>query len=135
MPDTTKITAGPKPCAPFVLQVMIYSPETGYKFQVSVERACSPANDVTWKLLFDLYKRPSPDKDFDQLAAISYTATTPATQAGVQGMLDGVTAAQSDALTKQVYPAAKTAIAPNATPADKAALHDSLAQAVVALDV
>ena len=37
-----------KVCKPFLLEVMVFSPESGFKFKVIVERSCSPEADEIW---------------------------------------------------------------------------------------
>ena len=49
------VPIGAKVCKPFLLEVMVFSPESGYKFKVVVERSCTPEADPIWKLVFDLY--------------------------------------------------------------------------------
>ena len=77
MPNNTSVVPiGNKICRPFVLDVMVFSPEAGYKFHVSVERSCTPEADPIWKLVFDLY-RVETGKDDVQLVHASYTASAP----------------------------------------------------------
>ena len=101
------VKVGQKRCRPFLLQVMVFSPEAGYKFEVVVEKACAPENDPVWKLVFDLYKRKR--DGFDQIVHVSFRAGTAQESAGVQRMaLEGVSETQADLLTGPVYDAAKT---------------------------
>ena len=101
------VKVGTKRCRPFLLQVMVFSPEAGYKFEVVVEKACTPENDPVWKLVFDLYKRKR--DGFDQIVHVSFRAGTAQESAGVQRMaLEGVSDKQADLLTGPVYDAAKT---------------------------
>ena len=129
--------ASPKTCQPFNLDVMVYSPESGYKFELSIDRSCSPELDEIWKLIFDLYKKNADTGDFDQIVHVAFTATEPEEQAGVQGMVDnGVSSAASDVLVTKVYPAAK-ALDGVAEPTDeqKSDLHDAMHQTVTAVEV
>lgn len=100
------VKVGEKRCRPFLLQVMVFSPEAGYKFEVVVEKACTPENDPIWKLVFDLYKQK---KDaFDQIVHVSFRAGTADESEGVKRMaLAGVSDKQADLLTGPVYDAAK----------------------------
>ena len=50
------VPIGKKVCRPFLIEVMVFSPEAGYKFKVIVERSCTPEADALWKLVFDLFK-------------------------------------------------------------------------------
>jgi hypothetical protein len=101
------VKVGRKRCRPFLLQVMVFSPEAGYKFEVVVEKGCTPENDPIWKLVFDLYKK---NKDgFDQIVHVSFRAGTDQESEGIKRMaLEGVSDKQADLLTGPVYDAAKT---------------------------
>ncbi|HEV2834058.1 MAG TPA: hypothetical protein VGW58_02010, partial [Pyrinomonadaceae bacterium] len=48
-PSGNVVKVGQKKCKPFIFEVMVYSPEAGYKAQVQVERGCTPTNDSVWK--------------------------------------------------------------------------------------
>ena len=101
------VRVGRKRCRPFLLQVMVFSPEAGYKFEVVVEKGCTPDNEPIWKLVFDLYKQ-KPDT-FDQIVHVSFTAGSADESEGVKRMaLEGVSDRQADLLTGPVYDAAKS---------------------------
>jgi hypothetical protein len=96
-------------CKPFVLEVMVVSPEQDYKFEVLVDKSCVEVDGdkrALWKLVFDLYKK-SDEGGFDQLVHVSYRAKNPNEAEAVKNMLDGVTEDQADVLINQVHPAAK----------------------------
>ena len=103
MPNSSPkvVPIGPKICKPFLLDVMVFSPEAGFKFHVSVERDCTPTADAIWKVVFDLYKvvEGSPDV---ALVHVSFTSGTPVEQKADQGMVNGVKPAQADILVKKV---------------------------------
>ena len=108
MPDSSisVVTVGKKPCRPFLLEVMVFSPEAGYKFKVIVERSCTPEADALWKLVFDLYRVTGANEV--QLVHVSFTSGTPVEQKAVQRIAaEGVKAPQADILVKEVYPATK----------------------------
>jgi hypothetical protein len=108
MPDNLSVVpTGKKLCKPFVLNVMVFSPEAGFKFEVAVEKSCTPAADSLWKLVFDLYKKKA-DGTFDQIVHVSYKADT-AIEAQVieKTAVNGVSAAQADGLINKVHPAVK----------------------------
>lgn len=134
--STTKVVPiGPKICKPFLVDVMVFSPEAGFKFHVSVEKACTPNADAIWKIVFDLSKVVAGSPDV-LLVHVSFTSGTPVEQQAVQTMASqGVNPDQADLLINKVYPAAK-AIAGNQNPSDaqKKQVHDAMAQ-VVNLDV
>ena len=124
------VSIGKKVCRPFVLEIMVFSPESGYKFKVDVERSCSPEADELWKLVFDLYQLKGSGEL--QLVHVSFTAGTPTEQKAIQQMAShGVSPQQSDVLVKSVFPAArqlKPGKAP--TPVQKKALKDAMARVV-----
>src|SRR6185436_2490613 len=104
--STSVVPVGKKVCKPFLLEVMVFSPESGYKFKVVVERSCTPEADPIWKLVFDLYKVTGGNEV--QIVHVSFTAGPPVQQQAVQRMAtDGVTEEQSDSLINDVHPAVK----------------------------
>ena len=132
---TSVVPIGKKVCKPFLLEVMVFSPESGYKFKVVVERTCTPEADAIWKLVFDLYKITNGQEV--QIVHVSFTAGAPVEQQAVQKMADeGVTEAQSDVLINEVHPAVKViAGVPKPTPKQKKRIHDAMQKAVTAVDV
>jgi hypothetical protein len=133
--STSVVPIGKKVCKPFLLEVMVFSPESGFKFKVVVERTCTPDADAIWKLVFDLYKVTNGEEV--QLVHVSFTAGAPAEQQAVQTMADeGITEAQSDVIINDVHPAVKdVAGVPNPTPKQRKRIHDSMQKAVLAVDV
>ena len=108
---------------------MVFSPESGYKFKVNVERSCTAEADELWKLVFDLYQTGHTEV---QLVHVSFTAGSPVERNAVQQMAaNGVNAQQADVLVRQVFPAAKE-LKPGrpATPSQKKALKDAMAEIV-----
>ncbi len=132
--STSVVTIAGKVCNPFLLEVMVFSPEAGYKFKVSVERSCSPQADAIWKLVFDLFRVKNNNEV--QLVHVSFTTGTPVEQKAVQLMAsEGVKPAQADVLVDEVHPAAKAiAGVPKPTPAQKKRVHDAM-QKVVNVEV
>jgi hypothetical protein len=125
------VPIGPKICKPFLLDVMVFSPEAGFKFHVSVERDCTPTADAIWKIVFDLYKVVAGSPDV-ALVHVSFTSGTPVEQKAVQNMAaNGVQPAQADILVKKVYPATKAIVGnQNPTAAQKQQVHDAMSQVV-----
>ena len=124
------VSIGHKICKPFVLEIMVFSPESGYKFKVNVERSCTPEADELWKLVFDLFQLNG--RNEVQLVHVSFTAGTPVEQKAVEQMaVNGVNAMQSDVLVRQVFPAAKE-LKPGKAPtaSQKKTLKDAMAQVV-----
>jgi len=54
---------------------MIFSPESGYKFTIEIQKACSSSNEAIWKLLFDLYKKI--DGEFEEVVSVEFVAGDP----------------------------------------------------------
>ncbi len=133
--STSVVPIGKKTCKPFLLEVMVYSPESGYKFKVVVERSCTPEADAIWKLVFDLYRVAGGSET--QLVHVSFTAGAPVEQTAIQTMAtDGITEAQSDVLIAEVHPAAKAIVGvASPTPAQKKRIHDAMQKAVTAVEV
>lgn len=92
------VKVGAKKCRPFVLDVMVYAPESGYKAVISIERACTSTNDSIWKFVFDLYKKQATGSDFDQLVHVSYRGLNPQENAAITGMVNGLSDDQADKL-------------------------------------
>ncbi len=136
MPDSSisVVTVGKKPCRPFLLEVMVFSPEAGYKFKVIVERSCTPEADALWKLVFDLYRVTGANEV--QLVHVSFTSGTPVEQKAVQRIAaEGVKSPQADILVKEVYPATKKIVGvPKPTSAQKAKVRQAM-QKVVNVEV
>jgi hypothetical protein len=128
--STKVVPIGPKICKPFLLNVMVFSPEAGFKFEVSVERDCTPTADAIWKIVFDLSKVVAGSPDV-LLVHVSYTSGTPVEQQNVQNMVSGVSQAQANVLVNEVYPATKAVVDnQNPTSAQKEAIHNALSQVV-----
>jgi len=106
MASTTTITTGGKKCTPFLIRVMVFSPESGYKFTVEIQKACSSQNEAIWKLLFDLYKRI--DDEFVELVSVEFIAGDPNDINKVAAITDeGMKRPQVRAFRDNVYPLVK----------------------------
>jgi hypothetical protein len=132
MPSTpgsaSVVAVGAKQCKPFVIDVMVYAPESGYKAEVSIERACTATNDSIWKFVFDLYKKQATGTGFDQLVHVSYQGLNAQENAAIAGMVDGLSDTQADMLAD--LNDASQAFHNNQTPANQTAVLNA-AQAVV----
>ncbi|MDQ2658980.1 MAG: hypothetical protein M3Y03_01010 [Verrucomicrobiota bacterium] len=130
MADLTVVPVGKKQCKPFILEVFVASPESGYKFELIVEKSCTSTNDSLWKLVFDLYKKDSAGV-FQQLVHVSFKPTEPTEQQGVEALAtEPVNVETARVLRKEVHPTAK-AVAETAKPTakQKKALHDAMSKA------
>ena len=98
-------TTGPKVCKPFVLDVMVFAPDSGFKIQVNIERSCTPQADPIWKLVFDLFKKQATGDGFDQLIHVSYTGKTPVEQQGLAATaVNGINDKQADVAVNRIGP-------------------------------
>lgn len=129
------VPIGAKVCKPFLLEVMVFSPESGFKFKVLVERACTPEADPVWKLVFDLFRMI--DGQEVQVVHVSYTAGTPVERKAVQAMaVEGIKPAQAQAVTNQVFTAAKNVVGKKKPgKKDKDALLGAMSGAIVATSI
>lgn len=113
-------------CRPFTLDVMVFSPEAGFKFQVSIEKSCIKATTADpaitkWKLVFDLYKQKADSADFDQIVHVSYTAENPLQEKKVASTVaNGVNSEQSRQLITKVHPSVKAVEDLTTLPPDEA---------------
>ncbi len=128
VPTASVVKIGAKKCKPFILEVMIYSPKSGYKADVVVERGCTADNSSVWKFVFDLYKKNAAGTGFDQLIHVSYRGLTPAENVAIAGMIDGLSDSQAAQLP--ALNAASENFHNSPTPANQAAVAQA-AQTVV----
>ncbi len=136
MPDssTSIVPIGKNTCRPFLLEVMVFSPEAGYKFKVVVERSCTPEAEAIWKLVFDLFRVKGGEET--QLIHVSFTAGASVEQKAVQRMVsEGVKPGQADVLVQEVYPATRKIVGvAKPTTVQKKKIHEAMAK-VVNVDV
>jgi hypothetical protein len=128
---TTVTTTGSKKCNPFLLRVMVFSPEAGFRFDVTVQLVCSPTNGKTWKLLFNLFKKIG--SDFVQVVGVDFEATTSAQSQALEAMSnEGVNVLQARAMRQRVHPAVKP-LADGHTPTEAEArkIHNEMQKAVL----
>jgi len=104
--DIKVVDTTTKTCKPFIIQVMVFNPKSGFKIEVQVEKSCTPQADPIWKLVFDLYKKQQSGSDFDQLVHVSYTGGTPVEQRGLEATAaKGINDQQADVLINRAGPA------------------------------
>ena len=102
----TTITTGVKTCKPFLLRVMVFSPESGFKFTIEIQKACTSQNEPVWKLLFDLYKKIG--NDFQEVVSVEFVAGDPNDIDKVAAITDeGMKRPQVRAFRDNVYPLVK----------------------------
>jgi hypothetical protein len=106
MASTTTVTTGIKKCKPFLLRVMIFSPESGYKFTIEVQKACTSNNEPVWKLLFDLYKKI--EEEFVEIISVEFVAGDPNDIKKIAAITsDGMKSPQVRAFRDNVFPLVK----------------------------
>jgi hypothetical protein len=104
-----ELAASAELCRPFTLSVKIFSPESGYRYYLEVEKSCSDDNEAIWRLVFTLEKEKADHSGFDLLVEVKYTASTPQENRGIARTgIFGTTLAQDKILNKSVYPAIKS---------------------------
>lgn len=130
----TKVTAvatAKKKCKPFLLEVAVVNPEEDFKFELLVEKRCSPENDPIWKLVFDLHKKNSAGK-FVALVHVSFTAASPEEAEGIKNTsANGITDKQADVAIREVHPAAKRIGEGTGTPADEEVVNKGMTRIAV----
>lgn len=103
---TTTVTTGAKKCKPFLLRVMVFSPESGYKFTIEIQKACTPQNEPIWKLLFDLFKKL--DNNFVEVLSVEFVAGDPNDIEKISAITDeGMKKGQVRAFRDNVFPLVK----------------------------
>lgn len=102
----TAVSTGPKKCKPFLLEVMVSPPQGDFKFELTVEKGCTPANDAVWKLVFDLYKQVN--GNFVQVAHVSFKAGSETEKKGIKDIaVNGITEKAAEVAAADVLPPAK----------------------------
>jgi hypothetical protein len=127
-PSASVVKVGKKKCKPFILEVMVYTPESGFKAEVVIERGCTANNDSVFKFVFDLFKKKASGDGFDQLVHVSYRPLNAQENAAIAGMIEGLNDDQLDKLP-DLHEASKEFHA-NPTPKKQQAVTDA-AQTVV----
>lgn len=104
-PLKVSATTGPKVCKPFVLEVMVFAPASGFKIEVKIEKSCTPQADAIWKIVFDLFKKQATGSGFDQLVHVSFTGGTPVEQKGIEATAaNGINDKQAAAIVNEAGP-------------------------------
>jgi hypothetical protein len=131
--STSVVPTNPKSCKPFLLNVMVMTPEASFKFEVMVEKACTSSNDAVWKLVFDLFKQKG--TGFIQIVHVSFTAGSDDEKKGLRrAALSGLSEGAVKALKKDVFPVAKAVGEGGGTPtpAQQAKLSNAMSKATLA---
>jgi hypothetical protein len=105
-PLKVSLTTGPKKCKPFIIEVMVFAPQSGFKIEVNIEKSCTPEADAVWKIVFDLYKKKKTGEGFDQLVHVSFRGGTPVEQKGIEATAaNGINDKQADVIVNEAGPA------------------------------
>jgi hypothetical protein len=104
-PIKVALTTGPKRCKPFIIEVMVFAPASGFKIEVNIEKSCTPQADAVWKIVFDLFKRNANGDGFEQLVHVSFKGGSPVEQRGIQATAaNGINDKQADTLINEAGP-------------------------------
>ena len=128
MPTNVAVTSSGS-CTPIRLRVMIFSPEAGFKFEVTVVHLCSPVEK--WSVVFNLFKQIN--GQLVQVVGVDFEAEVPAEVQAIEKMSnEGVNFQQARQFTKKVHPAVKPLDDGHApTPAEEAKIHKEMQKAVL----
>ena len=120
MPTTIATANAKDTCTEIHLKVMIFSPESGFKFDVTVERQCFPTK---WHIIFNLYKKSG--NEFVLIVSVDFEAEKKVEEKAIQTMsTEGIGVNQSRAFRKKVYPTVKAG-------ANEAQVHQEISNAVL----
>jgi hypothetical protein len=119
MPTTITAATAKETCTEIHLKVMIFSPEAGFKFDVTVERTCFPTK---WHIIFNLFKKVG--ADFVLIVSVDFEAEKKTEEKAISAMsTQGIGVMQSRAFRKKVYPLVKAG-----APDDQ--IHNEISNAV-----
>lgn len=119
-------------CTPFLLSVMVFSPESGYKFELTVQRTCPATGGTVWKIIFHLFKKKATGNDFDLIVSVEFEGETDDEKKNIEKMAqEGVTVEQHRAFRRDVFTTVKPLEDGHApTPPEQQKIHDSMKSAV-----
>jgi len=119
MPTTIANATPGDTCTEFRIKVMVFSPESGFKFDVTVQRKCFPTKFL---VIFNLFRKIG--NEFVLIVSVEFEAEKKEDKKAVETIaMNGVTVLQSRAFTKKVFPLTKA----NA-PAEK--VHNEISKAI-----
>ncbi len=128
MPTNIAAATGGATCTEFRIKVMIFSPESGFKFEVTVQRKCFPTK---WIIIFNLFKKI--DGEFVQIVSVEFDSEKKEEQKAIEDISkNGVNLLQSRAFRKKVYPTVKVLEdGDEPTTAEKTKIHNEMAKAIL----
>jgi hypothetical protein len=119
MPTTITAATSKETCTEVHLKVMIFSPEAGFKFDVTVDKKCFPTK---WHIIFNLYKKSG--ANFTLLVSVDFEAEKKVEEKAIAVMsTDGIGVMQSRAFRKRVFPLVKAG-------ATDEKIHDEISKAI-----
>lgn len=129
---TSIITHTASKCTPFLLRVMVFSPEAGFRFDVTVQRICPADGSTVWKIVFHLFKKQATGSGFDLIVSVEFEGEASADNKAIETMSNqGVTVPQHRAFRKKVFPATKPlADGHTPTPAENQKVHTEMKGAI-----
>lgn len=103
MPTTITTAAAKETCTEIRLKVMIFSPEAGFKFDVTIDKKCFPTK---WHIIFNLFKKVG--TDFVLIVSVDFEAEKKVEEKKIAVMsTEGIGVMQSRAFRKKVFPLVK----------------------------
>jgi len=103
MPTTMTTATGKETCTEIHLKVMIFSPEAGSKFDVTVDKKCFPTK---WHIIFNLFKKVG--NDIVLIVSVDFEAEKKVEEKAIAAMsTDGIGVLQARAFRKKVFPLVK----------------------------
>ena len=103
MPTTIASATPGETCTEFRIKVMVFSPESGFKFDVTVQRKCFPTKFL---VIFNLFKKVG--SDFVQIVGVEFEAEKKEDKKAIENIAtNGINVLQSRAFTKKVFPLTK----------------------------
>jgi hypothetical protein len=121
-------------CRPFSLSIMVYSPQSGYKFEIEIEKNCTAMNEAEWKFVFMLSKKNEASGELELLVQIKFKASTPEEAQGIAAITKtGLTESQFNVVNHDIYPLTKSWVdeARNPTPPEKQKFDTSMRKIVL----
>jgi hypothetical protein len=103
MPTAITTATAKETCTEIHLKVMIFSPEAGFKFDVTIDKKCFPTK---FHIIFNLFKKVG--ADFVLIVSVDFEAEKKVEEKAIAVMsTDGIGVMQSRAFRKKVFPLVK----------------------------
>lgn len=121
-----------KKCNPFILEVKVFSPKSGYRIHIVIEKDCTPQLEAKWALVFDLDKKI--DGEFVQIVHVSFRPKDAQQEEGIKKMTaEGMTKKQAKLTKEKMFqPMADMEGQPGPTPEQKKKMTEAAAEIATA---